>query len=231
MRFTILTLFPDMFEGFFKESMMKKALDIHAIDVEIINFRDFATNKHQMVDDTPYGGGPGMVIQVEPVVLALRSIKGYEEATKIIMSPQGKVYDQNHAHQLKTVDHIILLCGHYEGFDERILAYFDYELSVGDFVLTGGEIAAMVVVDSVTRLLPGVLSNQASHEQESFENHILDHPQYTRPIEFEGEVVPEVLRTGHHKNIDDWRYIQALKKTKEKRPDLYQKHIENKKVL
>jgi tRNA (guanine37-N1)-methyltransferase len=231
MRFTILTLFPDMFEGFFKESMMKKALDIHAIDVEIINFRDFATNKHQMVDDTPYGGGPGMVIQVEPVVLALRSIKGYEEATKIIMSPQGKVYDQNHAHQLKTVDHIILLCGHYEGFDERILAYFDYELSVGDFVLTGGEIAAMVVVDSVTRLLPGVLSNQASHEQESFEDHILDHPQYTRPIEFEGEVVPEVLRTGHHKNIDDWRYIQALKKTKEKRPDLYQKHIENKKVL
>jgi tRNA (guanine37-N1)-methyltransferase len=225
MRIDILTLFPNMFTGFLSESIMKRALDNKLLEVNLIDFREFSDSKHKKVDDYPFGGGAGMVLNVQPVVDALRSIEGYESALKIMMSPQGCTLNQNKAYHLSTLDHLIILCGHYEGYDERIRDYFDIEISIGDYVLTGGELGAMVLIDSVSRLISGVLNKDESHENDSFSHHLLEHPHYTRPREFEGKTVPEVLVNGNHKLIDEWRLNESIKKTKERRPDLYKKYL------
>lgn len=222
MRIDILTLFPNMFQGFVQESILKRAIDANIVTINMIDFREFSTSKHKKVDDYPYGGGAGMVLQVQPVYDALRSIKGYEKALKIIVSPQGTPFIQQHAYTYSTEDHIIILCGHYEGYDERIRAYFDVELSIGDYVLTGGELAAMVLVDAITRVIPNVINKDESHINDSFNNHLLEHPHYTRPREFDGKQVPDVLVNGHHQKIDDWRLKQSIQKTKKRRPDLYE---------
>lgn len=223
MKITVLSLFPEMFPTILNESIIKRAKENNLIEFEIINFRDFSTNKHHTVDDTPYGGGAGMVLSVEPIYKALLSIKGYESALKILLTPQGKTYKQSIAKDLSTKNHIILICGHYEGFDERVREYIDLELSIGDYVLTGGEIAALAIIDSVVRILPGVLGSQESYENDSFYEDSLDYPQYTKPREFNGLRVPEVLLSGNHKKIAEWREEMKIKRTKERRPDLHKK--------
>lgn len=225
MRIDVLTLFPGMFGGFLNESILYRAREIGKIEVNLLNFRDYSKNKHKKVDDYPFGGGAGMVLTVQPVVDALRSIPGHEKALKILMSPQGKTLNQALSYDLSKHEHLIILCGHYEGFDERIRAYFDMELSIGDYVLTGGELAAMVVIDAVTRLIPGVLNKEESHENDSFNGFLLDYPQYTRPREFEGKKVPEVLLSGHHEKIMQWRKEKQIEKTKLVRPNLYEKYM------
>ena len=225
MRIDVLTLFPKMFEGFTKESLLGKAIDNKIVDINIINFRDFSTNKHHKVDDSPYGGGAGMVLSVEPVYNALISIDGYQEALKILVTPQGVTFNQEKAYELSTLDHIIILCGHYEGYDERIRDHFDLEISIGDYVLTGGEVAAMVLIDSITRLIPNVINKDESHLFDSFNDNLLEHPHYTRPSEFMGKKVPEVLISGNHKLIKEWRKNESIKRTKERRMDLYKKYI------
>jgi len=225
MKITILSLFPDVFPAVFGSSMIWHATDIGAIQINVINFRDFSTSKHKKVDDASFGGGPGMLLSVEPIYKALHSIEGFESATKILLTPQGATYRQETAKTLSHADHLILICGHYEGFDERVRTLVDLEISIGDYVLTGGEIGAMVIVDSVARLLPGVLSTPESFEQDSFYNGLLEYPQYTRPQEFMGMKVPDVLISGNHQEVDKWRQEEALKRTKERRPDLYTKAI------
>ncbi len=225
MRIDVLTLFPKMFDGFLKESLLGKAIDNNLVEIKIINFRDYSTNKHHKVDDTPYGGGAGMVLSVEPVYNALIQINGYEDALKILVTPQGEPYKQKKAYELSKVDHIIILCGHYEGYDERIRNLFDLELSIGDYVLTGGEIAAMVLIDSITRLVPKVINKDESHLYDSFNNSLLEHPHYTRPAIFMGEKVPEVLMNGNHKLINEWRKAASIKRTKERRMDLYLEYL------
>jgi tRNA (guanine37-N1)-methyltransferase len=216
-----------MFEGFISESIMARAIQNNIVEINLIDFREFSHSKHKKVDDYPFGGGAGMVLQVQPVVDALRSIEGYDEALKIMVSPQGTVFKQSVAYELSNKNHIIILCGHYEGYDERIRKYFDLEMSIGDYVLTGGELAAMVLVDAVTRVIPDVINKSESHENDSFNNSLLEHPHYTRPREFEGESVPEVLLNGNHKLIDEWRLNQSLKKTKNIRKDLYDQYMKN----
>lgn len=223
MRITVLTLFPDMFPAILSDSIIKRAKNNELVEFEIINFRDFSTNKHNTVDDTPYGGGAGMVLSVEPIYNALVSIKGYDSALKILLTPQGITYDQSFAKELALKEHIILICGHYEGFDERVREYIDLELSIGDFVLTGGEIAALSIIDSVVRLIPGVLGKKESFENDSFYEDTLDYPQYTKPREFNGSVVPEILLSGDHAKIAKWREEMKLKRTLERRPDLLKK--------
>ncbi len=223
MKITILTIFPEMFQGVFTESILKRAIGMGIVQVDFVNFRDFSRNKHHRVDDYSFGGGPGLVLTVEPIYLALQSIPGYETALKILMTPQGVPYQQNTANLLSKKEHIIIICGHYEGFDERIRSFVDMEISIGDYVLTGGEIGAMVLVDSITRLLPGVLGSDESFEQDSFYNGLLEYPQYTRPQEFQGMKVPDVLISGNHAEVDQWRKEQSLKRTKERRPDLLKK--------
>lgn len=223
MRIDILTLFPEMFEGLLQSSIIGRAVKNKQVVVTTHDFREFSTNKHKKVDDYNYGGGQGMVISVEPIVACIRSISGYEKAHKIITTPQGTRLEQRQVQTLSAYDHIIIICGHYEGIDERILHYVDEEISIGDYILTGGEIAAMVIVDSITRLLPNVLGNVESAVEESFEEGLLEYPQYTRPLDFEGHKVPEILLSGHHGNIKKWRKEQQIQKTKEKRPDLLQK--------
>jgi tRNA (guanine37-N1)-methyltransferase len=223
MKITILSLFPDMFTNVFGSSMIWHATDIGAIQFEIINFRDFSTSKHKKVDDASFGGGPGMLLQVPPIYRALQSIEGHETATKILLTPQGQTYRQETANQLAKTDHLILICGHYEGFDERVRSLVDMEISIGDYVLTGGEIGAMAIVDSVARLLPGVLSSDESFEEESFYHGLLEYPQYTRPQDFMGMKVPDVLISGNHQEVDKWRKEEALKRTRERRPDLLNK--------
>lgn len=223
MKITILSLFPEMFSEVFGTSMIWHAAEIGAVEIKTINFRDFSTSKHKKVDDASFGGGPGMLLSIEPIYRALTSIEGYQDATKILMTPQGKTYNQELAKTLATKDHIILICGHYEGFDERIRSLVDLEISIGDYVLTGGEIGAMVIVDSVSRLLPGVLSSNESFELDSFYDGLLEYPQYTRPQEFMGMKVPDVLVSGNHQEVDKWRKEQSLKRTAERRPDLLKK--------
>lgn len=218
-----------MVEPFLNHSILKRAKDQNQVDYQIINFRDFSQNKHQTVDDTPYGGGAGMVLSIEPIYHALQSIQGVDKAHKILLSPQGITYHQEQAKRLSNIDHLVLICGHYEGFDDRIRSLVDEEISIGDYVLTGGEIAAMAIVDSVVRLLPNVLGDQDSFINDSFYDGLLDYPQYTKPRIFNQMAVPEVLLSGHHKNIEDWRLEERLKRTKERRPDLYQKYINDKK--
>ncbi|MBQ3114948.1 MAG: tRNA (guanosine(37)-N1)-methyltransferase TrmD [Clostridia bacterium] len=223
MRIDILTLFPEMVDNILSESIIGRARANNKIEVNCINIRDFSKDKHRRVDDYPYGGGMGMVMQPQPIYDAYKSIVDSTETKPVViyMSPQGKVFNQEVAKELATYEHIILLCGHYEGVDERIIEEIvDFELSIGDYVLTGGELPAAVVADCVARLVPGVLSDDMSFIDESHYNNMLEYPQYTRPPEFMGRKVPEVLLSGHHKNIESWRKGQSLERTKIKRPDL-----------
>lgn len=225
MRFDVLTLFPNMFENVFKESIIGKARRLGLVEINLINIRDFAENKHRQVDDYPYGGGPGMILQPQPIYNAYKSIiNSLDYKPKVIyLTPQGKQFDQKMACEFLKEEHLILLCGHYEGVDERIIEEIvNIELSIGDYILTGGELAAMVVIDAVTRLVPGVLA-QGSNQEETFSSGLLEYPQYTRPPEFLGRKVPEVLLSGHHANIAKWRREQAILRTYRKRPDLLEK--------
>lgn len=218
MKIDILTLFPEMFSPL-KESIIKRAVEDKKVELNIINIRDFALPPHYKCDDEPFGGGAGMVMMCEPIFKAIESIK--TDYTKIFyMSPRGKVFNQSIANKLSTYEHIILLCGHYEGIDQRVIDYFKIEeLSIGDYVLTGGELASMVIADSVIRLIPGVIREESTQE-ESFSNNLLEYNQYTRPANFRGMQVPEVLLSGNHKKIADFRYNQSLEITKKNRPDL-----------
>ncbi len=223
MRIDILTLFPEMVDNALSESIIGRARSNNLIEINCINIRDFSKDKHRRVDDYPYGGGTGMVMQPQPIYDACKSIIDSVEKRPVIiyMSPQGKVFNQSVAKELLEYDHIVLLCGHYEGVDERVIEEIvDFELSIGDFVLTGGELPAIVIADCVARLVPGVLAEEASFTDESHYNGLLEYPQYTRPPEFMGRKVPEVLLSGHHKNIEAWRKEQSILRTKQKRPDL-----------
>ncbi|MGE5473112.1 MAG: tRNA (guanosine(37)-N1)-methyltransferase TrmD [Ignavibacteriales bacterium] len=222
MRFDILTLFPGMFDITLGDSIIGRARQAGLLEINTVQIRDFSTNKHKSVDDYPYGGGPGMVMQAQPIYDAYISIaKELEYKPRVIyMTPQGKTLNQEMARELSQEEHLILLCGHYEGIDERVIEEIvTDEISIGDYVLTGGEIPAMVLIDAVGRLVPGVLA-EASCEQESFSQGLLEYPQYTRPVEFRGKQVPEVLLSGHHANIEKWRHEQAVERTKRKRPEL-----------
>lgn len=225
MKFDVLTLFPEMFETM-KQSIFGKAMEKGIVTMNTVNIRDFSKDKHKKVDDTPYGGGAGMVMMPDVVYSAYQSIEA-KDAKVIYMSPQGKTLSQKKVEELAKQDHLIILCGHYEGIDQRVLdKIVDEEISIGDYVLTGGEIPAMVLMDSVSRYVEGVLK-QDSIKEESFTNGLLEYPQYTRPETFEGQKVPEILLTGHHENIEKWRKEQSLKITKQKRPDLLEKQANN----
>lgn len=221
MKIDILTLFPSMFEPFLNESIIARAIQNKKVEMKIHNIRDYTLDKHNRVDDYPIGGGEGMVLMIEPIYRALQDLKT-EDSYILMMTPQGKPYQQSHAYELSMKKHLIILCGHYEGFDERIRSLVDEEISIGDYVLTGGELPSMVVADSIIRLIDGVIEKE-SHINDSFHNHLLDYPVYTKPIDFMGMKVPEVLLSGHHKNIANWRLEQSIKKTKERRPDLLEK--------
>ena len=218
MRIDILTLFPEMFTGFLETSIIKRARDDGYIDIKIHNFRDYSTDKHKRVDDYPYGGGAGMVLMCEPIFNAIEAIRT-DDSIVIMLSPSGKTFKEEIAKDLSKGKHLILLCGHYEGFDERIKSIVDMELSIGDYVLTGGELPAMVITDAITRLIPNVISAE-SLNTESFEDNLLDYPNYTRPEVFRGMKVPAVLLSGHHKNIEDYRQEERIKKTNEVRTDM-----------
>ena len=227
MQIDVLTLFPGMFSGVFGESILKKAADKSAVNFHIVNFRDFADNKHKTVDDYPYGGGAGMVLKPQPIFDAVAAIKEKAKTSRprvILLCPQGEQHTQKKAEELSKEDHLIFICGHYEGYDERIRTdLVTDEISIGDYVLTGGELAAMVVIDSVVRLLPEVLGNAESHQQDSYSTGLLEHPHYTRPVDFRGMKVPEILISGNHKLIEEWRMKEALKRTYTRRPDLLEK--------
>lgn len=224
-RFDVLTLFPEMFHGFLNTSIIKKAHEKGLIETRLINFRDYATDKHRTVDDTPYGGGGGMVLKPEPLFRAVDDLI-QEMGTCppiLLMSPQGERFTQRKAEELAKHSHLIMICGHYEGYDERIRQYLvTEEVSIGDFVLTGGELPAMIVIDSVSRLISGVLGNESSAQTDSFSTGLLEYPHYTRPAEFRGYRVPDVLLSGHHANIEKWRRQQSLLRTWQRRPDLLQ---------
>ena len=216
----ILTLFPEMFEPL-KTSLIGKATQKNALKINLINIRDFSENKHKKCDDYPFGGGAGMLMTPQPIFSAFESIDGYKDAYKIYMSPKGKTFSQSCVSSLVEKDHIIILCGHYEGVDERVIScLIDEEISIGDYVLTGGEIPAMVVVDALSRFIPDVLHSSDSVVEESFMDNTLEYPQYTRPSEFRGMKVPEVLLSGNHAEIEKWRKEQSLLITKKRRPDL-----------
>lgn len=218
MKISILTLFPNLFDNFKNESIIKRAIDKGLVEIEVINIRDFSTLNNHQVDDTPYGGGAGMVMRVDIVVDAIESVKT-DESKVYLMTPAGKTFNQKMAYDLSKEKHIILVCGHYEGIDERITNFIDGEISIGDFVLTGGEIPAMVITDAAIRLVDGVITKD-SLSDESFTGDLLDYPTYTRPPEFRGLSVPDVLLSGHHENIDKWRMSERIKRTEERRPDL-----------
>ncbi len=218
MKIDILTLFPEMFNGFIKESIIKRAIVDKLVTINIINFRDYSPLKNKQVDDTPYGGGGGMVLRCEPIFAAVKALK-QGDTRVILMTPDGQPYHQAKAKQLSKINHIIIICGHYEGIDERIRTLVDDEISIGDYILTGGELPAMVVSDSIVRLIKGVI-NEDSLVNESFEDNLLDYPTYTKPQEFQGMKVPEILMNGDHAKITAYRYQERVKKTKEKRPDL-----------
>lgn len=221
MRIDILTLFPSMFDGFLNESIIKRAREKNLVEINIVNFRDYSLDPHHKVDDTPYGGGAGMVLMAQPIVDAVEDLKS-EDAKVILLTPDGKKYNQKMAYDLSGEKHLIIICGHYEGFDDRIRSIVDIELSIGDYVLTGGEIPSMVIADSITRLLDGVIDKE-SHLNDSFNNNLLDYPTYTKPRVYKGMEVPSVLLNGNHKEIEKYRQEEALKRTKEKRPDLLEK--------
>jgi tRNA (guanine37-N1)-methyltransferase len=222
MKVVVLTIFPELMQAFWENGIMRRAIESGAVTAEAVNIRDFAQGRHQVTDDRPYGGGCGMVMKPEPLAAALREVQQRTTgALTLLMSPQGRRFDQAMARDLSAHEALVIVCGRYEGVDERVSEQFvDGEISIGDFVLTGGEVAAMVVLDAVIRLLPGVLGNEDSAEQDSFGHQRLDHSHYTRPPEFEGRAVPEVLLTGHHERIAQWRRADALLRTFARRPDL-----------
>ncbi len=231
MKISVITLFPKMISGFFEESIVKRAIEKKLVEIEIINLRDFAIDDYGTVDDRPYGGGAGMILKVEPIYKALEKIKNQKSKVKsesknskvIITSPKGKIFDQKKAVEYSKLDNLIIIAGHYEDVDARVLDYIDEEISMGDFILTGGEIPASAIVDSIVRLIPGVLKKDQATKKESFnfnDKKILEYPQYTRPEEFMGKTVPEILLKGDHKKIKKWQTEKALEETQKKRPDL-----------
>ena len=228
MKFTILTLFPEMVMSGLNESIIGRAKEKGIIDIEAVNIRDYTEDKHKKVDDYPYGGGAGMVMQAQPIYDAHKAVTENMKGSvrTIYLTPQGKVFNQDMAVELSKTANVVLLCGHYEGVDERVLEEIvtDY-VSIGDFVLTGGELPAMCMVDAIARMVPGVLTNEESGTTESFHNYLLEYPQYSRPEEWHGKKVPDVLLSGHHKNIEDWRLSQSIERTRERRPDLYEKYM------
>lgn len=234
MNFHILTLFPEMILDGLKTSITGRAMEENIISVDAVNIRDFSENKHKKVDDYPYGGGAGMVMQAAPIYGAYKYIlenRKCSPSTKVVyLTPQGETFTQKMAETYAKEENLILLCGHYEGIDERVLEEIvtDY-VSIGDYVLTGGELPAMVMIDAISRLVPGVLNNGESAELESFQNDLLEYPQYTRPEEWKQRKVPEVLLSGHHKNIENWRLEKSLERTEARRPDLYKKYLQCKK--
>ncbi len=221
MKIDILTLFPGMFDGFLHESIIKRALERGQVEIQVHDIRAYSKDPHKKVDDYGYGGGQGMVLMPQPIFDAVEDLRT-ENSKVLLMTPQGKTYNQEIAYDLTQEKHLIIICGHYEGFDERIRTLADMEISIGDYVLTGGELASMVITDSVVRLLDGVIAKD-SHIYDSFHNHLLDYPVYTKPADFRGMKVPEVLLSGHHKKIEEWRLEEQMKRTKERRPDLLEK--------
>ncbi len=221
MKIDILTLFPEMFEQVFEHSIIKRAREEHKVEINLVDFRKYSLDPHHKVDDTPYGGGCGMVLSCQPIFDCIDAIKT-EESKVILLTPDGVCYKQSIAYDLSYERHLIFICGHYEGFDERIRSLADLELSIGDYVLTGGEYASMVLVDSIVRLIPGVIKEE-SHRNESFNENLLDYPNYTKPRNFRGMEVPEVLVSGDHKKIEAYRREESLRKTQNRRPDLWNK--------
>ena len=222
MKIDILTLFPEMFDGFLNTSIIKSAINRNLVSINTINIRDYSLDKHKKVDDTPYGGGSGMVLMCQPVFDAIKSVRKTNSKV-ILLTPQGVKFNQKIAYSLSEEEHLVLVCGHYEGFDERIRSVCDMEISIGDYVLTGGELPSMIVSDAVTRLVDGVIET-GSHKNDSFNNDKLDYPTYTKPREYDGMKVPDVLLSGDHKKIEEWRKIESIKRTKERRPDLIYKY-------
>jgi tRNA (guanine37-N1)-methyltransferase len=226
MKIDILTIFPEMFKGPFAESIIKRAMDKNLVEIKIHNLRKWSKDRHQSVDDRPYGGGKGMVMMVEPIAKAIASLKSKIQSPKskvILLTPRGKLFNQKKAQDLSKFDHLILICGHYEGVDERVSKLVDEEISIGDYVLTGGEIPGMVLVDAVVRLIPRVLEKEAVEEESFSDPNLLEYPQYTRPEVYKKWRTPKVLLSGNPKLINDWRQKEALKKTKKSRPDLLKK--------
>jgi tRNA (guanine37-N1)-methyltransferase len=223
MKVDVLTLFPEMFAGPLDVSIVQRARESGLLNLRVVNLRDYAHDRHQTVDDRPFGGGPGMVLKPEPLFEAVEDLAD-DETHVVLTSPAGRVFDQNVAKELTTKKHLLIICGSYEGVDERVCrSLVDEELSIGDYVLTNGGLAAMVIVDAVTRLLPGALGHEESAADESFSRGLLEYPQYTRPAEFRGMIVPEILLSGHHAEIEKWRQEQAFQRTAERRPDLLEK--------
>ncbi len=225
MNFVVLTIFPEMFKPFWRHGIIRRAIERNKISASATDIRDFAEGRHRVTDDRPYGGGCGMVMKPEPLAHAIRAAKKKAPSSKtILLTPQGRVFDQDIAREFASLDGLILVCGRYEGVDERICHDFiDHEISIGDYVLTGGELAAMIIIDAVTRLIPGILGGAESAEKDSFSGGVLEHAHYTRPQTFEGEKVPEVLLSGNHKKIEEWRLETSLIRTFLKRPDLLEK--------
>lgn len=225
MKFDVLTLFPDMFKGVLGDSIIGRAEKSGLIEMNFIDIRDFTKNKHKKTDDYPYSGGGGMLMMPQPIYDAyLSTVDGDEKPYTVYMSPQGGTFNQEKAKELLKKDHIVILCGHYEGVDQRVLDMIvDEEISIGDFVLTGGEIPAMAVIDAVSRMIPGVLSGEGNFTNESHYSGLLEHPQYTRPEEFMGRTIPPVLLSGHHKNIEEWKRLKSIEVTYKKRPELLEK--------
>lgn len=227
MRFDVLTLFPEMIQEACSHSIMKRAVESDIISINTVNPRDYTLDKHKKVDDTPYGGGAGMVLMAQPYVDAYESIEKSEKSITLMMSPQGQTFDNKLCRELADYEQIVILCGHYEGFDERIRDIIKpKEISIGDFVLTGGELPALCIIDSISRKLDGTLGKIESMEEDSFENGLLEYPQYTKPREYRGLKVPDVLLNGNHALIAEYRYEEQLKRTKERRPDLYEKYCD-----
>ena len=221
MKIDILTLFPEMFEGIFSQSIIKRAILDKKVEIKLHNFRDYSKDPHHKVDDTPYGGGSGMVLTCQPIFDCVEALKE-DDSLVILMTPDGTPYKQQMAYDLSKKKHLIIICGHYEGFDERIRSLCDLEISIGDYVLTGGELASMVLTDSIVRLIPGVIET-SSHQNDSFNNNLLDYPTYTKPRNFRGMEVPSVLVNGDHKKIEEYRKEESIKRTKDRRPDLLEK--------
>lgn len=230
MHYHVLTLFPEMVEQVMSHSITGRALQKEYLTLDVTDIRDYSQNKYHKVDDYPYGGGAGMVMEPEPVYLAYEKVckdveaMGRKKPKVLFMSPQGKTFSQSMAEELAKEEDLVFLCGHYEGIDERVLEEIvDEQVSIGDYVLTGGELPAAVMMDAISRLVPGVLHNEVSAITDTFTDNLLEYPQYTRPVEWRGKRVPDVLLSGHHQNIEDWRRVQSIKRTKEQRPDLYEK--------
>ena len=223
MRITILTLFPEMFNGFLDNSIIKRAIAKGVVSIDIVNIRDFTLDKYGRVDSAPVGGGAGLIMKCQPIIDSIKSIKT-DESKVYLLSPRGETYNQVKAHYFKeNVAHLILLCGHYEGVDERINKYIDGQISIGDYILTGGEVGAMAISDSIIRLIDGAITHEST-EEESFENGLLEYPQYTEPYDFNGDKIPDILYSGNHQAIAKWRQKQSLKLTREYRKDLFNKY-------